>query len=159
MKVIIAAAIMLASAAAHGQVVKCVSPNGSIEYANRCPAGTAEYQTTISTKASSSPKTSGSAKAPAASVSAEKSLAERNAEFNKRQLEQQKEQQKSQKLAAEKAQQAQACNDARNYLRTLESGVQLRGIDPKTGEVGYFDDARRASETAKARNAVSQNCK
>ncbi|MDH3287041.1 MAG: DUF4124 domain-containing protein [Betaproteobacteria bacterium] len=153
MKVIIAAAIMLASAAAHGQVVKCVSPDGSIEYANRCPAGASEQQTTISTKASSS------AKAPAAPASAAKSLAEKNAAFNKRQLEQRQEQQKSQKLAAEQAQKKQGCEDARNYLRTLESGVQLRGIDPKTGEVGYFDEARRAAETAKARSAVSQNCK
>jgi hypothetical protein len=157
-KVIIAAAFMLASAVAHGQVVKCVSPDGSIEYANRCPSGTTEHQTTISTKASSSIKPSSSAKAPAAAASAEKSLAERNAAFNKRQLEQREEQQKSQKLAAEKAQKTQACDDARNYLRTLESGVQLRGMDPKTGEVGYFDDARRAAETAKARSAVSQNC-
>jgi diacylglycerol kinase family enzyme len=155
-KVIIAAAILLASAAAHGQVMKCVSPDGRIEYANRCPAGTSEHQTTISTKTSSGPRASSSAKAPAAS--AEKSLAERNAEFNKRQLEQREEQQKAQKLAAEKAQKTQACNDARNYLRTLESGVQLRGVDPKTGEVGYFDDARRAAEEAKARSAVSQNC-
>lgn len=159
MKVIIAAAIMLASAAAHGQVMKCVSPDGSIEYSNRCPAGTSEYQTTISTKASSSPKPSSSAKAPAAAASAEKSLAERNAAFNKRQLEQREEQQKSQKLAAEKARKTQACYDARNYLRTLESGVQLRGIDPKTGEVGYYDDARRTAEEAKARKAVGEYCK
>lgn len=156
MKVIIAAAVMLASAAAHGQVVKCVSPDGSIEYANRCPSGTSEHQTTISTKASSSVKPSSSAKAPA---SAEKSLAERNAAFSKRQLEQREEQQKSQKLVAEKARKTQACDDSRNYLRTLESGVQLRGLDPKTGEVGYYDDARRTAETAKARNAVSQYCK
>lgn len=155
MKVIIAAAVMLASATAHGQVVKCVSPDGSIEYANRCPSGASEHQTTISTKASSSVKPSSGAKAP----SAEKSLAERNAAFSKRQLEQREEQQKSQKLAAEEAQKTQACDDAKNYLRTLESGVQLRGADPKTGEIGYFDDARRAAETAKARNAVSQNCK
>lgn len=144
---------MLASAAANGQVVKCVSPDGKVEYGNRCPAGTSEQQTTISTK------TSGSAKAPAApAASAQKSLAERSAEFNKRQLEQREAQQKAEKVAAQEAQKKQACEGARNYLQMLESGERLRTRDPKTGEIGYIDDAGRAAETAKARKAVQDNC-
>lgn len=153
MKLIIAAAIMLASAAAHGQVMKCVSPDGRVEYANRCPAGAVEHQTPISTKSS------GGARAPAAPASAQKSLAEQNADFSKRQIEQREAQQKAQKLAAENAQKNQACESARNYLRTLDSGVRLRAMDPKTGEVGYLDDAGRAAEYDKARKAVEQNCK
>ena len=160
MRLIIAAAIVLASAAAHGQVMKCVSPDGRVEYGNHCPAGTAEERTTISTRSS------GGAKAPeapaasaSASASAQKSLAERNAEFNKRQVEQREAQQKAQKLASEQAQKKQACEGAQNYLRTLDSGVRLRALDPKTGEVGYLDDDRRAAEYAKARKAIEQNCK
>lgn len=151
MKVIIAAAILLASAAAHGQVVKCVSPDGSVEYGNRCPAGTSEHQTAISTRTKS-------ATVSAAPASAPKSLVEKNAEFNKRRTEQQEEQQKAQKLAAEQAQKNQACESARNYLQTLDSGVRLRARDPKTGDIGYLDDAARASETAKARKAVQDYC-
>ncbi len=155
-RLIIAAAIVLASAAAHGQVMKCVSPDGRVEYGNRCPAGTAEERTTISTRSSGGTK---APEAPAASASAQKSLTERNAEFNKRQVEQREAQQKAQKLASEQAEKKQACEGAQNYLRTLDSGVRLRALDPKTGEVGYLDDDRRAAEYAKARKAIEQNCK
>lgn len=158
MKLIIATAIMAVSAAAHGQVMKCVSPDGSIEYANRCPSGTSEQQTTISTKTSGSAKAPAVSKSPAASPSAQKSLAERNAEFNKRQIEQREAQQKAQKLAAQEAQKKQACESARNYLQMLESGERLRTRDPKTGDIGYMDDSGRAAETAKARKAVQDNC-
>lgn len=153
MKLVIAAAIMAVSATAHGQVMKCVRADGSIEYGNSCPAGTSGYRTTISTKA-----TGAGASAPAAPASAQKSLAERNAAFNKRQTEQREEAQKAQKLAAETAQKKQACESARNYLQMLDSGERLRTRDPKTGEIGYIDDAGRAAETAKARKAVQDYC-
>lgn len=151
MKVIIAAAIMLASASTYAQVMKCVSPDGTVEYGNRCPAGTSEYQTPISTKTKSPT-------ASAAPAAAQESLAEREAAFKKRQTEAREAQQKSQKLAAEQAQKKQACESARNYLKTLDSGVRLRARDPKTGEIGYMDDTGRAAETAKARKAVQDYC-
>jgi hypothetical protein len=152
-KLIIAAAILAVSAAAHGQVMKCVRPDGSVEYANRCPAGASEYRTTISTKA-----TGASASAPAAPGAAQKSLAEQEAAFKKRQTEQREEAQKAQKVSADAAQKKQACESARNYLQMLQSGERLRTRDPKTGEVGYIDDAGRAAEEAKARRAVQDNC-
>jgi hypothetical protein len=142
---------MAVSAAAHGQVMKCVRADGSVEYGNRCPAGTSEHRTTISTKSSG---TTVSAPAPAA----QQSLAEREAAFRKRQTEQNEEAQKAQKVAAEQAQKQQACASARNYLQMLDSGERLRTRDPKTGEIGYIDDAGRAAETAKARKAVQDNC-
>lgn len=152
MRLIIAAAIMAVSATAHGQVMKCVRADGSVEYGNRCPAGTSEYRTTISTKAS------GATSAPAAPAAAQKSLAEREAAFKKRQTEQREETQKAQKVATEEAQKKQACASARNYLQMLDSGERLRTRDPKTGEVGYIDDAGRAAEEAKARKAVQDYC-
>ena len=153
MRLFIAAFIMAVSALAHGQVMKCVRADGSIEYGNRCPAGTSEYRTTISTKA-----TGASASAPAAPAGAQKSLAEREAEFKKRQTEQREDAQKAQKVAAEEAQKKQACEGARNYLKMLESGERLRMRDPKTGEVGYMDDAGRAAEEARARKSVQDYC-
>ena len=152
MRLIIAAAIMAVSAAAHGQVMKCVRADGSVEYGNRCPAGTSEYRTTISTKSS------GATSAPAAPAAAQKSLAEREAAFKKRQTEQREEAQKSHKVAAEEAQKKQACDGARNYLKMIESGERLRTRDPKTGEIGYIDDAGRAAEEARARKAVQDYC-
>lgn len=152
MKLVIAAAIMAVSAAAHGQVLKCVGADGKVEYGNRCPAGTSEYRTTISTKAG------GGASAPVAPPAAQKSLAEKEAAFKKRQTEQREESQKAQKVAAEAAQKKQACEGARNYLKMLESGERLRTRDPKTGEVGYIDDSGRAAEVGRAQKAVQDYC-
>ncbi|HXV10068.1 MAG TPA: hypothetical protein VD839_04625 [Burkholderiales bacterium] len=151
MRLIIAAAILAVAATAHGQVMKCVRADGSVEYANRCPAGTSEHRTTISTK------TSGST-TPAPTPAAQKSLAEREAAFKKRQTEQNEEAQKAQKVATETAQKKQACEGARNYLKMIESGERLRTRDPKTGEIGYIDDAGRAAEEARARKAVQDYC-
>ena len=152
MKVIIATALLLVSATAHGQVMKCVSPDGRIEYANRCPAGTEEHHTTISTK------TTGATSARAAPAAAQKSIAEQNAAFKKRQTEQSENAQKAQKVASEQAQKRQACESAQNYLKTLESGVRLRARDPKTGDIGYLDDSGRAAEIARARKGVQDHC-
>lgn len=155
MKTIAALALLLASAAAYGQVMKCVTPDGKVEYANFCPTGTTEQKTTISTKASGSAHAPA---APAAPASAQKSLAEKEAAFKKRQIEQRESQQKAQKLAAEQAQKRQACESAQNYLKTLESGVRLRARDPNTGDIGYLDDAGRTAEMAKARKSIQDNC-
>jgi hypothetical protein len=163
-KSIVALAILLASTAAYGQVMKCVGADGRVEYANFCPSGTTGQTTTISTKTGGAKPTvapaASDAPAPSASASAsaQKSLAEQEAAFKKRQIEQREEQQKAQKLAAEKAQKQQACASAQNYLKTLESGIRLRSRDPKTGDLGYLDDAGRAAETAKARKAVQDHC-
>lgn len=157
MRLIIATAILLASTAAHGQVVKCVSPDGSVEYGNRCPAGTEEHRTPISTS-TSLPKSAPAAPAAAPAAAAQKSIAEREAAFRKRQTEQREEAQKAQKLAAEQAQKKQACESARNYLKLLESGERLKTRDPKTGDIGYIDDAGRAAEMSKARKAVADYC-
>ena len=161
-KPIAALAILLASTAAYGQVMKCVGPDGRVEYANFCPSGTTGQTTTISTKTGGTKPAvapaASDAPAPSASASAQKSLAEQEAAFKKRQIEQREEQQKAQKLAAEKAQKQQACASAQNYLKTLESGIRLRSRDPKTGDLGYLDDAGRAAETAKARKAVQDHC-
>ena len=153
MKLLTATALLLVSATAYGQVMKCVSSDGRVEYASRCPAGTEEHQTTISNKAA------GGKSSPAApSAAAQKSIAEQNAAYNKRQTEKRESEQKAQKLAAEQAQKNQACDSARNYLKLLESGERLRARDPKTGQIGYIDDAGRQAEIAKAQKGVADNC-
>lgn len=150
MKAIIAMAMMLASAAAYGQVVKCVSKDGSVEYGTQCPPGTTEQRTTIFSK--------GAGSAPSAAPQP-KSLAEEDAAFRKRQVEQQETQQKADKQAAEADQKRQACDSARAYLKSVQDGIRLTRTDPKTGERVYLEDAQYAAETAKAQRAVDQNCK
>lgn len=153
MKLFIATALLLVSATAYGQVMKCISSDGRVEYASRCPAGTEERQTTISNKAA------GGKSSPAAPAAAQKSIAEQNAAYNKRQTEKRESEQKAQKLAAEQAQKNQACDSARNYLKMLESGERLRVRDPQTGQIGYIDDAGRQAEFAKAQKGVADNCR
>jgi glucan-binding YG repeat protein len=50
------------------------------------------------------------------------------------------------------------CARAQDYLRNLQSGQRLSGIDSK-GERYYLDEAQVAQETAKAQRAVQEWCK
>jgi hypothetical protein len=60
----------------------------------------------------------------------------------------------------EKAAQAKKenCARAQDYLRNLQSGQRLSGIDSK-GERYYLDEAQIAQETAKAQRGVQDWCK
>jgi hypothetical protein len=141
--------VMLASATAHAQVVKCVGPDGRVEYTNVCPPGTTEHKIGVRS-APASP-------APDAAPQ-QNSLAERDAAFRKRQIEQQEAQQKAAKQAAEAEQKRQACDKAQAYLKSLEAGMRIARTDPKTGERVFLEDAEYAAETARARRAVEQTC-
>jgi hypothetical protein len=152
-KTILALLMMALSATAYSQLVKCVSKDGKIEYARECAAGSTEAKTQIRSSIGG-----GAAPAPAAAP-AQKSLAERDAEFKKRMIEQQEAQQKESKKTAEAEQKRDACDSARTYLKSLESGLRMRRIDPKTGETAFIDDAERTAEAAKARDRIAQNCK
>ncbi len=50
------------------------------------------------------------------------------------------------------------CARAQDYLRNLQSGQRLSGIDSK-GERYYLDEAQIAQETAKAQRGVQEWCK
>lgn len=150
MKVIIALFLMLAPFTAYGQMLKCVSKDGKVEYAAQCPAGTTATQTGIR----SSP-----GRPSASAESKPKSLAEQDADFKKRLTDKADTQAKQEKEAAEKAQRQRACEDARSYLTGLESGVRISRTDPKTGERVFLEDAARAQEITTARQSVQTNCK
>ena len=150
MKTVITILILLAPLAAHGQLLKCVSKDGKVEYAAQCPPGTKQQQTGI--------KSAPGGPAPAAK-SQQKSLAEREADFKKRRADQSEAQAKLEKETAEKAQRQRACEEARNYLTGLEAGSRITQIDPKTGERVFLEDAGRAREIERARQSVQANCK
>ena len=148
MKIILGLLMMLASVAAHGQLLKCVGKDGRVEYASLCPPGTKEMQTGIKNVPSAAP-------APAQ----QKSLAEREADFRKRQLEQGEARKKNEEKTAETAQKRQACESAQDYLKALQEGQRITRTDRKTGERIYLEDAADSSEGAKAERVVNQNCK
>ncbi|MBI3045388.1 MAG: hypothetical protein HYY78_21470 [Betaproteobacteria bacterium] len=151
MKAVIALVLGLAVFPAFGQLLKCTSKDGKVEYATQCPPGTQEVKTGI--------KSGSSGPAPSGAAPTSKSLAEREANFRKRQAEKAEAESKQQKDAAEAAQRKRACEEARNYLAGLEAGARVTRVDPKTGERVFLEDAARAAEIARARESVQANCK
>src|SRR5262245_7943996 len=93
-KTILALLMLALSAGAQGQLLKCVSKGGKVEYAQSCPEGTTEQKTGIKSAPAAAASGGSAASAP-------KSYAERDADFKKRQIEQQEAQQKDAKKAAE----------------------------------------------------------
>lgn len=151
-KAAIALIALLAPFAAHGQLLKCVSPDGRVEYASECPPGAKEVQTGIrSTREGPSSSGAGSPQ--------QKSIAEREAEFRKRQMESADAQKKEEAKATELAQNRENCERARIYLRSLQEGQRISQIDPKTGERVYVEDSQRPAEIARAQQAADSWCK
>lgn len=153
MKTMIALAATLIATAAHGQLLKCVGKDGRVEYAAQCPAGTREQSTGIKNTPAPAPAPAGAA------ASKEQSLAERDADFRKRQKEKQEADAKEAKTSAEAAQRQRACEDARAYVKNLQSGNRAVKVDPKTGERVFLEDAQYASEIAAAQKIADANCK
>lgn len=142
--------MMLLSAAAYGQLMKCVGKDGKIEYASQCPPGTKEQATGIR----SSPQG-----APPAAEAQQKSLSERDADFRKRQSEKQEAQAKDAKKTAENEERSRACERARAYLKSLETRNRVVKRDPQTGERIYLDEAGYQAEIAATQRSIETNCK
>ena len=139
---------VLAVPASYAQVSKCVDKSGKVVgYGSDCPPGTRTESMNIHTSPASS------------SASGGKSLAERDAEFRKRQIEKQEAQSKAETQAADKEARARACDTARSYLKTLQSGMRIARADPNTGERVYLGDADYPKEIATAQRAVETNCR
>lgn len=151
MKTILALLVMVLSAAAHGQLVKCVSKDGKVVYTNSCPPDTTEHKMGV--------KSSTAGPGASASAPTQKSLAERDADFKKRMIEKQEMEQKDAKKLAEAQQKRDACETAQAYLKHLDSGIRVARTDPKTGERIFLDDAERAAEATRARARIEQSCK
>jgi hypothetical protein len=151
-KAAIAMLALLAPIAAYGQLLKCIGPDGRVEYATECAPGAKEVQTGIQATREG-PSSSGAASPQ------QKSIAEREAEFRKRQMEGAEAQKKEAAKATELAQDRENCERARIYLRSLQEGHRISQIDPRTGERVFLEDSARAGEIARAQSAVDSNCK
>ncbi|MCW5569425.1 MAG: hypothetical protein KIS84_14490 [Dokdonella sp.] len=151
MKTIVGLLMLALSMPVYAQIARCLDKSGKVvAYGTDCPPGTRQEQTSIrNAPATSSPQSGAS----------QPSLAERDAEFRKRQIEQQEAQAKQTKQAAEEQQKQSACDNARAYLKSLQSGMRITRTDPKTGERIFLEDKDYAGEIAKAQRSVDTNCK
>lgn len=146
-RLLLAVSLLAATAAAHGQVNKCLDASGKVVgYGSQCPPGTRQ-------------ETTGIRNAPSAPASSSRSIAEQEAEFRKRQIEKQDAQAKAEKSAARQEERARACDSARSYLKTLQSGIRVARTDPNTGERVFLGDDDRAREMTSAQRAVDESCK
>lgn len=146
--------MLLVSAAAQAQMLKCIGKDGRVEYASQCPPGTKAQDLGIK----SSPSAAPSSTTPSSSAPSQKSLAEREADFRKRQTERQEAEAKEAKKVAEDGQRKRACEDARAYMKGLEARNRIVKTDPKTGERVFLEEADYASEIAAAQRSIQSNC-
>jgi type IV secretory pathway VirB10-like protein len=170
----IAIAILLAAATVTAQVYKWVDKDGKTQYTDTPPPsdvkGTAK-------KIEAKPASGATPVAPPAAPTKDagkgdakagkdakakdeppKTLEERSKAFEKRRAEEAD----AEKKAAEKAKVDQAnqarCNDAKRFVRDIESGRPIGTSDEK-GDRKILDDAGRAAELSKARAVVAEACK
>ncbi|MGE5524823.1 MAG: DUF4124 domain-containing protein [Rhodospirillaceae bacterium] len=154
-------AALLATPGALAQVNKCLDTSGKVVgYGSECPAGTRSEATNIrNAPTAAAPGAGGKSSSSAANPSGPKTIAEQEADFRKRQMEKQEAQAKADKTAADQQARATACENARSYLKSLQSGTRMVRTDPKTGERVFFEEADYARETARVQRAVDENCK
>ncbi|MEW6704779.1 MAG: DUF4124 domain-containing protein, partial [Pseudomonadota bacterium] len=56
------------------------------------------------------------------------------------------------------AQRAENCTRAKEYMRTLDSGMRIARVNEK-GEREFLDDKQRADETQRTRQVISSECR
>lgn len=144
---------------AHAQAYKWVDKNGHVEYGDRPPAGV--KVTPLGRIAP--PPASPTPAAPSAgdATNAKKgplTPAQQELEFRRRMKAAQDAAAKADRERQAAEEKKQNCENARQTLRTLQSGQRITRLDSK-GERYYISDAQRAEDTARARTAVSQWCK
>lgn len=137
--------IILFSFNAHGDVKKWVDDNNQVHYSDQpVPANVKAAPLKI----------------PAASASdtpAQKTVAEREADYRKAQKAKEETGKKEAKSQEEARAKQKYCEDARNSLKTLESGSRISTYDSK-GELSYMDDAARKQRMEETRKGISANC-
>jgi hypothetical protein len=86
-----------------------------------------------------------------------KTLAEREMEFRKRMQESAEAEKKQSDEQAHNDQRAAECERMRGYLKALEEGQRIARTDAQ-GNREILDDAQRATEVQRVRDAMSRSC-
>ncbi|MBL8471257.1 MAG: DUF4124 domain-containing protein [Rhodocyclaceae bacterium] len=92
------------------------------------------------------------------SPAARRTLAERERDLRKQQADRDQADQKAAKDKADAEARSRNCEDARGYLRTLESGERVVRHDAN-GERSFLDDEQRAADIARTKKAIQDFCK
>lgn len=150
-------ASLLATVATAGQVFEWQDASGRKHFSDNPPPGVEAKPIGVRTQA---PR----ATTPPAGGAADKvdqkpqTWVEKNEAFEKRRTEGAEDTAKAEAEAAEEQRRQQACEDAREQLKLLQSGVRVQRMDAN-GERVVLDDAARAEEMARARENIEQACK
>ena len=140
-------AVLLASTtAANAEIYQWKDANGKTVISDKPPTGNTQPQKTFASDS------------PTSNAAAPKTTADKELDFRKRQKEAQENADKANKEQAAAAANKESCDNARRYLKTMESGERVSMTDDK-GERYYLDDAQRSQEIAKARQNIQANCK
>jgi hypothetical protein len=125
----------------------------------RPPGAAKAAAAALAAESASQAKPAAAAPAPASKASTPK-LSGKDAELEARKKKTDEEEAAKKKAEEEKVAKAKAenCERAKTGLATLQSGVRMSSINAK-GEREIYDDAKRASETARAQEAIDLSCK
>lgn len=170
--IIIAIAVLLATATVAAQVYKWVDKDGKVQYSDIPPPADAKgaapkkLDTRVSSSPLDLPPATGKAATDAkigkdgkpAVKDGPKTLADKAKDFDKRRVD---DAEAAKKLAeterVAKANKAR-CTEATSFLRDIESGRPMAGSDEK-GERVILDEAGRNAQMERARTAMTESCK
>ncbi len=174
----IAIAVLLAAATVTAQVYKWVDKDGKVQYSDTPPPNAKSEPKTVDTRpaagAASVPAkalavdaTKGVAKdgtkdakgnAKDAATDKPKTLADLNKESEKRRADALEAEKKVGEQAKKDKANQDRCREATRYFRDLDTGRPI-SITDDSGERKMLDETARATEVAKARNAMTESCK
>jgi len=143
---LLTAASVLFALAAQAQIYQWQDENNRTVISDLPPSGKVRQQRKIETET------------PTANAPTGKTMADREMEFRKRQKDSREAAEKAEKEQRMNVQRKEDCEASRRSLQVLESGERLALRDSK-GERYFIDDAQRAQEIAKVREAIQVNCK
>lgn len=137
-----------------------IDGNGVKQYSDLPPPSSVPAASILKTPATRAPVAAAAPSENGAGTTADKpkaalTTAEKNAEFVKRRAEQAEQEKKAAEQARVAAEKTKNCDRARQYQKTLASGVRLVSTD-KTGERVYLDEAQRTQEEREVKNMLKE---
>lgn len=156
MRVLLLILLMALGAIAAQAQIKCWNDANGKRVCGDTPPPGAKVSTIRGTSASAAPVSKDAAKKDA-KKSGPLTPAEQEQEYRKRKEEDQKTAAKAEQERKLKTAKQQNCEQAKDSLRTLESGIRIARTNP-SGERYYLDDAQIAKEIETARQAVQASC-
>ncbi len=147
-----AIAIFLATATVAAQVFKWIDKDGKVNFSDTPPPAEAVKGETK--KLTVLPTATTPAPAPAKG----KTVVDRAKDAEKKKIELADKAKKDEVAEQNAKQNEERCKEAKRYLSTLDSGTPIRQSND-AGERVFMSDEQRASETARAKAAVSESCK